>query len=137
MVVTGLVGLLLSLLLPAIQAAREATRRSHCKNQLREIAFGCLKHEQVRKSFPYGGWSFGWIGDPDQGVGPQQPGSWIYTTGPLFGRRRQLQFWRRAAVAEKKVALGQQMTVVVPIFYCPSRREPKALPTFSAAGHSL
>jgi prepilin-type processing-associated H-X9-DG protein len=133
-VVTAVIGLLLSLLLPAIQAAREATRRSQCKNQLREIAFGCLKHEQVRMSFPYGGWSFGWIGDPDQGVGPQQPGSWIYTTGPYLDVEANFNLGAGLPWLEKKVALGQQMTVVVPIFNCPSRREPKALSTLSSSG---
>ncbi len=74
LVAFAVLAILSALLLPAIQAAREATRNSQCKNHLREIAFGCLRHEHVKKSFPYSGWSFGWMGDPDQGIGPPAAG---------------------------------------------------------------
>src|SRR5262245_8130625 len=84
LVVIAIIGILVALLLPAIQAAREAARRSQCKNNLRQIALSCLNHESTHKFFPHGGWSFGWMGDPDQGYGPQQPGGWIYAVAPYL-----------------------------------------------------
>ncbi|MGD9632796.1 MAG: DUF1559 domain-containing protein [Pirellulales bacterium] len=130
----SLVGLLLMLLLPAIQAAREATRNSQCKHHLRELAFGCLKHENAHRTFPYSGWSFAWMGDPDQGIGPQQPGSWGYTIGRFLDVKADFNLGAGLQFDEKKRALAKQMSIVVPVFHCPSRRPAVALPSRSAAG---
>ncbi len=91
LVVIAIIGILVALLLPAIQAAREAARRAQCKNNLRQIALACLNHENSQKTFPFGGWSFGWMGDPDQGYGPQQPGGWIYAAAPYPRRASRFQ----------------------------------------------
>ena len=128
LVVIVAIGMLLTLLLPAIQAARELTRQSQCKNHLRQIAFGCLKHEDAYRTFPYSGWSFGWMGDPDQSIGPQQPGSWIYTTARYIDKRSDFDIGAGLPWHQKKVALAEQMATVVPVFYCPSRRPAVALP---------
>jgi prepilin-type N-terminal cleavage/methylation domain-containing protein len=52
--VIALVGLLLGLLLPAIQASRESSRRATCANNLRQIGIGMLAHADVKKEFPTG-----------------------------------------------------------------------------------
>jgi len=54
LVVIAIIGVLVALLLPAIQAAREAARRSQCKNNLRQLALGCLNYESAKKAFPFG-----------------------------------------------------------------------------------
>lgn len=54
MVVTAIIGILVSLLLPAIQAAREAARRTQCANNLRQIGLALQHYHDVRKSFPAG-----------------------------------------------------------------------------------
>jgi prepilin-type N-terminal cleavage/methylation domain-containing protein len=80
LVVIGIIGVLVSLLLPAIQAAREAGRRSHCQNSLRQIGIVVLLHEDHAGHFPFGGWGHEWVGDPARGSGNRQPGGWIYNT---------------------------------------------------------
>lgn len=55
LVVIAIIGILVALLLPAVQAAREAARRSQCQNKLRQLAVGILNYETTYKSFPPGG----------------------------------------------------------------------------------
>jgi prepilin-type N-terminal cleavage/methylation domain-containing protein/prepilin-type processing-associated H-X9-DG protein len=55
LVVIAIIGVLVALLLPAIQAAREAARRSHCQNNLRQLTVGILNYESTNKSLPPGG----------------------------------------------------------------------------------
>ena len=67
LVVIAIIGILVALLLPAIQAAREAARRNSCKNNLKQLALGCLNHESSAGYFPSGGWGNNWVGDADRG----------------------------------------------------------------------
>lgn len=52
--VIAIVGVLVGLLLPAVQTAREASRRSTCSNNLRQIALGVLLHVESQSVFPMG-----------------------------------------------------------------------------------
>lgn len=52
LVVVGVIGVLLALLLPAIQASREAERRSQCANNLKQIGMGLQNYNDVYKCFP-------------------------------------------------------------------------------------
>ena len=52
LVVVAIVGLLLSLLLPAVQAARESGRTTSCKNNLRQIGIGLQAYHEARGQFP-------------------------------------------------------------------------------------
>jgi hypothetical protein len=84
LVVIAIIGVLVALLLPAIQAARESARRTQCTNQLKQLVTGGLNHESVTKHFPTGGWGWSWVGDADRGFGQAQPGGWLYNILPFI-----------------------------------------------------
>lgn len=128
LVVIAIIGVLVALLLPAVQAAREAARNSQCKNSLKQIGLGMINYESARREFPAGGWSFGWMGDPDAGTGPRQPGGWIYQTTPYLEQANVTFIGGGTRGTAKYNALSKQREVVVPLFYCPSRRAAVALP---------
>jgi prepilin-type N-terminal cleavage/methylation domain-containing protein len=54
LVVIAIIGILIALLLPAIQAAREAGRRTQCNDNLKNLGLGCLNYASARKTLPPG-----------------------------------------------------------------------------------
>jgi type II secretory pathway pseudopilin PulG len=58
----AVIGLLVALLLPAVQAARETARAVNCKNNLRQIGLACHQYEEVHRMFP--GWRHSGYGKP-------------------------------------------------------------------------
>jgi prepilin-type N-terminal cleavage/methylation domain-containing protein/prepilin-type processing-associated H-X9-DG protein len=127
LVVIAIIGILIALLLPAIQAAREAGRRAQCKNHLRQIAIACLNFESAHKEFPAGGWGFLWMGDPDRGVGKGQPGGWIYQSCSYLEESSVFQIGKGLTAAQKRQELKKQLGATIPVYICPSRRRAAAL----------
>jgi prepilin-type N-terminal cleavage/methylation domain-containing protein/prepilin-type processing-associated H-X9-DG protein len=124
LVVIAIIGVLVALLLPAIQAAREAARRTQCLNQIKQIGLAFANHESALKAYPAGGWGWRWSADPDSGVLDRQPGSWCYAILPYLEGANVAQIGSGLTTAQKRVELHRMKTTPVEIFYCPSRRAP-------------
>jgi len=68
LVVIAIIGILVALLLPAVQTAREAARAVQCKNKMRQLGLGILNYESGNKSLPPGGVTDGTCCDTQSGA---------------------------------------------------------------------
>jgi prepilin-type N-terminal cleavage/methylation domain-containing protein/prepilin-type processing-associated H-X9-DG protein len=137
LVVIAIIGVLVALLLPAVQAAREAARNAQCKNSLKQIGLAMINYESAKKEFPAGGWGFRWMGDPNAGTGPRQPGGWIYQVAPYFEQAGVTFIGSGARGEPRKEALAAQRGAVIPLLYCPSRRHAGTLPSLEECFNSV
>jgi prepilin-type N-terminal cleavage/methylation domain-containing protein len=132
LVVIAIIGILVALLLPAVQAAREAARRSQCTNHLKQLSLTVLNHHDVFKHFPTGGWRYNWTGDPDRGHNKEQPGSWIYQILPFLEEDAIYALGAdgqpEVVTAAQKAGAAERESKAVNVLYCPSRRPASAYP---------
>jgi prepilin-type N-terminal cleavage/methylation domain-containing protein/prepilin-type processing-associated H-X9-DG protein len=122
LVVITIIGILIALLLPAVQAAREAARRMQCTNNLKQLALSCIQHEAAQGFFPTGGWNYTMAGDPDRGFDRRQPGGWTYNLLPFIEQQSVHDMGQGMTASTKPGALAQMLQTPLALFYCPSRR---------------
>jgi prepilin-type N-terminal cleavage/methylation domain-containing protein len=129
LVVIAIIGVLVALLLPAIQAAREAARRTQCVNHLKQMMLSMLNHESAQQVFPSGGidpWPRmeDYLSSGGQPYGAEKQGlGWAYQLLPYLEGQ---------AIHDLKTSDAVEDTVV-PMFNCPSRRGPTRWAGISAS----
>jgi prepilin-type N-terminal cleavage/methylation domain-containing protein/prepilin-type processing-associated H-X9-DG protein len=138
LVVITIIGILIALLLPAVQAAREAARQAQCKNNLKQLALGCLNHEQLTKRFPTNGWGLSWTGDANRGNDYGQPGGWIYNILPFIEQQALHDMGAESAGPRDQPpspttdAHLRRMAVPLTVLHCPTRRPANVYPCWAA-----
>ncbi len=122
LVVLAVAGLLIALLLPALFAAREASRSTACKANLRQLSLGLNVYHDVHGSFPHGGWGFTWIGIASRGYGEDQPGGWAYSLLPFIGQDALHSVERSVSASSAAPLRAIRLSTSLSIHTCPSRR---------------
>jgi prepilin-type N-terminal cleavage/methylation domain-containing protein/prepilin-type processing-associated H-X9-DG protein len=112
LVVIAIIGILVALLLPAIQAAREAARRTQCLNHLKQIGLAIQLYHDANKTLP-----------PSRM--PCWHGTWASAIWPYLEEGTIAQQWDKTMGYYEQPA--QNLTVQVPVYLCPSRRSPPQL----------
>ena len=114
LVVIAIIGILVAFLLPAVQAAREASRRSQCQNNLKQIGLAVQNHHDARRVFPMGRNGF-----------DQMAVSWAFFILPYMEETAIYNSWDSHA---KVFDPTNDATMRTPIeaYACPSRRRAAA-----------
>ena len=130
LVVIAIIGILVSLLLPAVQSARESARRTQCLNHLRQFAIGALNHDDALGFLPSGGWGYKWNGNPDRGAGDTQPGGFFFHLLPFVEAQNIHDIGSGAGdnLAQVRAATKRRIESPLSILYCPSRRPAQLYP---------
>lgn len=123
LVVIAIVSMLVAVLLPAVQDAREAARRTQCRSHLKQLALAAHLYETTHGRFPGGGWGYRWPGFHDIKTAAGQPGDWSFSLLPYLEQGalfRTGSYHDEPSVRDR--ALRQRLTTPVPLYNCPSRR---------------
>jgi len=130
LVVITIIGILIALLLPAVQAAREAARMLQCQNNLKQISLAALDHEHIHGWLPTGGWGNCFVGDPNSGFGPLQPGGFFYNCLPYMEQQALHDLALGTARGSPQYGQLSMQMVQTPLVMltCPSRRPPALHP---------
>ncbi|WP_417389991.1 DUF1559 domain-containing protein [Gimesia sp.] len=124
LVVIAIIAILIALLLPAVQQAREAARRSTCKNNLKQLGLAFHNYHDTHNCFP-----FSWFVDP---TNPSNPKAGVYGVMllPNIDQANLYNLWNSSYPAFNELAaipaVAQNLTVIatpVPVFMCPSAPE--------------
>ena len=128
LVVISITGVLSALILPAIQAARESARVSHCRSNVSQLSKAMLQHEEKFGFFPTGGWSPLWLGVAERTADSSQPGGWTFGVLPHIEELATRDSVANATAATAAAAYQQLVASPIRAFACPSRRTAKPLP---------
>ena len=118
LVVIAIIAILIALLLPAVQQAREAARRSQCKNNLKQLGLAVQNYHDNFKAFPislYGGY-----GDTaNVGGYTQTSRSWGWPVR-LLPYMDQDPLYKKCSPGNTTIVASGQMATIVVAFLCPS-----------------
>ncbi|QDV36098.1 DUF1559 family PulG-like putative transporter [Tautonia plasticadhaerens] len=114
LVVIAIIGVLIALLLPAVQAAREAARRAQCLNNLRQMGLALHGYHDTAGHFPPGGWL----------RRPGEPMRWLAWSALLLPNLEQPDLFdaMNLAVAHDHAANGTAARTVLDVYLCPTSR---------------
>lgn len=128
LVVMTVIGILIALLLPAVQAVRQSALRTQCSNNLANIGLAILNHETSLTFFPSGGRSWDYHATYVGGrpaVAPLQCMGWGYQILPYMDAANVHTGGNKTTDMEKSIVA---ISTIVPQFFCPVRRSPQLLP---------
>jgi prepilin-type N-terminal cleavage/methylation domain-containing protein len=120
LVVIAIIAILVGLLLPAVQSARESSRRTVCGNNLKQIGLAVQSHIQSFGAFPNGGLPFTrprTMIDGSPATFDNQAWAWGYQILPFV---EQTTLWSDSD--DTRVA-----STPIPLYFCPTRRPPTSL----------
>lgn len=110
LVVIAIIGVLVALLLPAVQAAREAARRMQCTNNLKQIGLALQNYENANKALP-----------PGSGYGrTEKVPTWMVRLFPFFEQQGISTQYNFAEYANSPANSLLAKSVVIPMLICPS-----------------
>lgn len=131
LVVIAIIAILISLLLPAVQQAREAARRTQCKNNLKQIGIAMHNYHDVHKQFPNGGY-YNWQ-NPTQGPFNSDNWGWASMILPAIDQASLVPRLDPGSVpfldAVEDPAKLRAMETAIPTYICPSDASAEQLNT--------
>jgi prepilin-type processing-associated H-X9-DG protein len=135
LVILAVFGVVVGLLVPAMQKSRESANLARCTNNLRQLGLAVHQHHDVYGYLPSAGWGSNWVGIADRGTGPNQPGGWAYQALPFLEQLGLHDLDRNLAGTAQEMAIAGRLGTPVPAFYCPTRRSPQAYASYQRTYH--
>jgi prepilin-type N-terminal cleavage/methylation domain-containing protein len=136
LVVIAIIGVLVALLLPAVQFAREAARRMTCGNNLKQLGIGFHTHQDILRNLPHAGLD-NWHNTPRfingaGATGDKQWAGWGYQVLPYIEQQQVFDGTGTAPIGNPPIPPGSDnyrrliaISAAIPTMYCPTRRPVK------------